>query len=103
MGTISYRFKDTPESQEMGNRTIKLIRQAYGYENPKKIEPEIKINAQEFINHTRKVCNRLLKEIETIENTPSEMIRIEKYLEVKHENELFVELYEMAEQMEEME
>lgn len=61
------------------------------------------MNAQEFINHTRKVCNRLLKEVETIENTPSEMIRIEKHLEVKDENELFVELHEMAEQMEEEE
>ena len=61
------------------------------------------MTAQEFINHTRKVCNRLLEEIDIIENTPSEMIRIAKHLEEKHENELFAELYEMAVDLEELE
>jgi hypothetical protein len=56
------------------------------------------MTAQEFVLHTRKVCLGLLKEIKQIEMNPSELERIDSFLQVKDENELFVDLYEMVEQ-----
>ncbi len=55
------------------------------------------MNAQEFIDHTRKTSIGLIKAIEEIAKSQSERKRIQKHLDSKDENELFAELYESVE------
>jgi hypothetical protein len=54
-------------------------------------------SAQGFLNRTRKTSIGLIRLVESIEKNESERKRIQKHLDSKHENELFVELYENVE------